>query len=206
MAKSGEKIGAQAEIYDREALETVTPYVDKMRREDLDYCLNAYREDFEAGNQALVAYVSQVLGLKTMIGVRVKEVEPGENVVQDDGLYWNKKKEVTIFHVKGQKPSLHKTIDTIAHELWHAKQHEEIEEGGERAQVYREEFAHQIDPEKDYAGYRNQMIEQEAFVFGRSVAERAEATVRARTKQEQVVSKGIGSKLKSLFGIGKNVA
>lgn len=205
MAGNKEKMGAQGEQYNREAIETVTPYVDKMRREDLDYCLNTYREDFEAGNQALAAYISQTLGLKTLISVKTKEVDSSDQV-KSDGQYWNHGKEITIFRVKGEKPSLRGTIDTIAHELWHAKQHEEVEEGGKRGTLYREEFTHPVDPREDYEGYRGQMIEQEAFVFGRSVAERAEATVRTRMKDEQVVSKGIGSRLKSLFGLGKNAA
>lgn len=203
MTVKQEKMGV--EQYNREAIETVTPYVDKMRREDLDYILGTYREDFEAGNQAMAAYVAQTLGLETLINVKTKEVESKDDV-KSDGQYWNHSKEITLFQVKGEKVSLSKTIDTIAHELWHAKQWEEVENGDKRGALYKEEFTHAVDPYEDYEGYRNQMVEQEAFIFGQSVAERAGATARMRMKDEQVVSKGIGSRLKSILGFGGKAA
>ena len=53
--------------------------------------------------------------------------------------------------------------DTIAHEMWHAHQHQcTLDPASEKGQEYQEGFDNYISPEYDFEGYENQMVEAEA--------------------------------------------
>ncbi len=53
--------------------------------------------------------------------------------------------------------------DTVAHEMWHAYQHQcALDPTNEKGREYQEGFDNYISPEYDFEGYENQMIEVEA--------------------------------------------
>jgi predicted SprT family Zn-dependent metalloprotease len=53
--------------------------------------------------------------------------------------------------------------DTVAHEMWHAHQHQcALDPSCEKGRDYQEGFDNYISPEYDYEGYQNQMVEAEA--------------------------------------------
>jgi len=53
--------------------------------------------------------------------------------------------------------------DTVAHEMWHAYQQQEISDPtSKKGREYQEGFENYISPEYDFEGYENQMVEAEA--------------------------------------------
>ena len=60
--------------------------------------------------------------------------------------------------------------DTIAHELYHAKQYDlTYDENSIFGEIYEKEFKGVQDPINNYAGYRAQLIEAEAHAFGTDI-------------------------------------
>lgn len=58
------------------------------------------------------------------------------------------------------------TADTVAHELWHAYQYERASNpSSPKDYEYLNNFENIIDPELDYEGYQDQLIESEARAF-----------------------------------------
>ncbi|MDR3183624.1 MAG: hypothetical protein LBT89_12040 [Planctomycetaceae bacterium] len=56
--------------------------------------------------------------------------------------------------------------DTVAHEMWHAYQHQcALDPASGRGHEYQEGFDNYISPEYDFEGYQNQMVEAEAREF-----------------------------------------
>lgn len=67
-------------------------------------------------------------------------------------------------------------VNTVAHEVRHALQYQHSQRSTDaKARKYQWEFAHPIDPDVDYEGYRNQLIEREARLSGESLEKDLEA-------------------------------
>ena len=63
--------------------------------------------------------------------------------------------------------------DTIAHEMWHAYQHQEaLDTSSEKGREYQEGFDNYISPEYDFEGYENQMVEAEAREYAQGFKDR----------------------------------
>lgn len=63
-----------------------------------------------------------------------------------------------------------KSVEMIAHEMWHAYQHNEVQNKGERAGIYKQKqkfTAEEIKDPTTYLKYIKQPIETEAYVFGK---------------------------------------
>ena len=63
--------------------------------------------------------------------------------------------------------------DTIAHEMWHAFQHQEAQDPtSEKGPEYLEGFDNYISPEYDFEAYENQMVEAEARDYAQGFKDR----------------------------------
>ena len=63
--------------------------------------------------------------------------------------------------------------DTIAHEMWHAHQHQcALDPASEKGREYQEGFDNYISPEYDFEGYENQMVEAEAREYAQGYRDR----------------------------------
>ena len=63
--------------------------------------------------------------------------------------------------------------DTVAHELWHARQYERSQNPRSKQDLmYAENFNDYITPEEDFEGYQSQILESEARAFANQIKER----------------------------------
>ena len=63
--------------------------------------------------------------------------------------------------------------DTVAHEMWHAYQQQcALDPTNERGREYQDGFNNYINPEYDFEGYQNQMVEAEAREFAQGFKDR----------------------------------
>ena len=63
--------------------------------------------------------------------------------------------------------------DTVAHELWHAYQHERASHPTTRLDaMYAANNADYIKPEDDFEGYQSQLVEAEARAFAQQIKDR----------------------------------
>ena len=66
--------------------------------------------------------------------------------------------------------------DTIAHELWHAYQHERAKNpSSEKDYLYQYGFENYISPQVDFTAYQDQLIEAEARAFAQQFKDRLRA-------------------------------
>lgn len=63
--------------------------------------------------------------------------------------------------------------DTVAHELWHAYQHQRAENPcTTKDQLYQYGFENYVSPEDDFTGYQEQLVEAEARAFAQQFKDR----------------------------------
>ncbi len=63
--------------------------------------------------------------------------------------------------------------DTIAHELWHAYQHERAENPtSTKDYLYKYGFDNYVRPEDDFSAYQDQLVEAEARAFAQQFKDR----------------------------------
>ncbi|MBR3256510.1 hypothetical protein IKG10_02490 [Candidatus Saccharibacteria bacterium] len=60
-------------------------------------------------------------------------------------------------------------LNTVAHEMWHAWQYHVVSSGGERSDIYSFNDRHYCPSEEDEKMYEGQIMEREAFYFGKTV-------------------------------------
>lgn len=60
-------------------------------------------------------------------------------------------------------------MGVLAHEMWHAYQEMKASYRNGKNHLYKYNNGHYIDSKDDYAGYRFQLVESEAFYFGDNV-------------------------------------
>ena len=110
--------------------------------------------------EKLKDYLSNKLDLKNPPSFVPYTADPGEF-----GGYSNSTNELLVNELALESNT--EAVDTVAHELWHARQHQLAAEATEpRHFQYQYQFENYIRPEDDFDGYESQLIEQEARAFG----------------------------------------
>lgn len=135
--------------------------------------------DIENGVEAVEEYFAEVLGLEKRPILR--EMKIADSTIANFALDGDTP--VIIYDLaKIKRKSVNELITTLGHENWHAFQHQEaMRENGERkvplerATCYVYNLMNYIDGKIDYYGYRNQLIEAEAFTFEEGIKTKMEA-------------------------------
>lgn len=79
----------------------------------------------------------------------------------------------TIYLNSNNLDNASETADTLSHEYRHCYQHTRAEKlENERDLAFKEGFDDYIQPEDDYAAYREQLVERDAWAYGTATAER----------------------------------
>lgn len=144
------------------------PILDEIKKKDILNIEKLYKTDgLEKADAALIDYLSDKFDLKntpsisyiTPIVETISGEKEGELVTL--GQFHESTNIIDL-------PSDYKAIGstdrmaTIAHELWHARQHEIASSDIERGRLYKMNFTHYIHSEDDFDGYRDQLVEKEA--------------------------------------------
>lgn len=129
-------------------------------------CRNGYRE--------LVDLLAGTLGIEAP-NIFFKTVSEEEKSKYPPAIYDDKKKCIGIVLSDGESywgtGKIIGPVKKIAHEMWHAYQHNEIDRHGIRASIYQDNFdnyirANRNSSNEDILAYLEQPIEVEAYVFG----------------------------------------
>ncbi|MBQ3261469.1 hypothetical protein IJH29_02340 [Candidatus Saccharibacteria bacterium] len=106
------------------------------------------------------SYFAKKFGVKRAPMVTL--VDEDDKGFAGQGAYNSHRNEITCRI--SESDSVAQILDTLAHETWHARQHESEDE------KYKDNFEYYCTAEMDYDGYRKQLVELEAFSVGEGVA------------------------------------
>lgn len=125
----------------------------------------AYETNREQGILSACQAVAEALSLQEIPEVVFKETD--STTLCGD----HKDKVITIYTHPKERPSFEEDMDTIAHECFHAYQHQCADTSQTKHDMlYKLNFDAYIISRMDYAGYRNQLVEAEAFSFGQCLS------------------------------------
>lgn len=113
----------------------------------------------------LVGFISDRLDIQHPPQISLeKPKSDGPKGYRTHGNYDHNNHLITIFEYRDRSTT--ELLSTIAHELWHAYQHEAADLGNE---VYATNCAHYVSAQLDYDTYYSQILEAEATTFGDTV-------------------------------------
>ena len=166
--QANERAVNKGEVYspDNKAVrETCDPYLDRIKQSDLSLILAAYKRDNKEGDRLFFALLVAVLGIKKP--PKLLYVEPQTNETTR-GKYTSRTNTVRIY--EGNIPDHYcQRMGVLSHEMWHAYQEMKASYRNGKNHLYRYNNDNYIKSEDDYAGYRSQLVESEAFYFGDKV-------------------------------------
>lgn len=126
-------------------------------------------ESFDDSVRNVVDYLSGLLNLNEKPQVTFCQYDPDGPL----GTFSNDSNEVIVYYSDPPKEYVDsETINTVAHEMWHAYQYQVCEDSHvsqknfKMAEQYNINYEHYIDGGLDYEGYYNQLVEVEARYFG----------------------------------------
>ena len=155
----------KTEVYSpsREAVrKACDPYLDKIRQPNLTQILASYKRGNKEGDQLFFILLVEVLGIKKP--PKLLYVEPQTNETTR-GKYVAKTNTVRIY--ESNIPDHYcQRMGVLAHEMWHAYQEMKASYRNGKNHLYKDNNGQYIDSQDDYAGYRSQLVESEAFYFG----------------------------------------
>lgn len=164
------------------------PFLKRVNMATLREIMKEHGNDFEVCCGEMVRYLSLILELKELPDI-IYEPEADDGTL---GSYSRFSNTITIHHAEnGNKNMTLNDINTIAHEMWHAYQHQvaDEEDEGLSPELYRKNFQDYVTAEEDYHGYRIQLVETEARMFAEQFTERS------TTRLERLKAKKIGRKI-----------
>ena len=144
--------------------------------EQADAVLDNFRED-KWSDLSLDEQKQSMTDLANYVTVDIGLNNPPEIVFRGDmpnGSYGGYNPETNTMEVnENMLDDSAEAADTIAHELWHARQQEAAgDPSNPRAAEYQEGFDNYISPEYDFEGYQNQMVEAEARDYAQGFKDR----------------------------------
>lgn len=163
--QANERAVNKAEVYspdNRAVRQACDPYLDGIRQSDLTQIIAAYKRGNKEGDQLFFVLLVEVLGIKKP--PKLLYVEPQNNETTR-GKYTAKTNTVRIY--ESNIPNHYcQRMGVLAHEMWHAYQEMKASYRNGKNHLYKYNNGHYIDSKDDYAGYRSQLVESEAFYFG----------------------------------------
>ncbi len=180
------------EEYYAEETEAITEeVVEKISEEQLKEIVKAYEKNPREGDNVLMESLLPVLGLEDFPPSIIYDSSTNK---KEDGAYRREEHAIIVYEQKigkrgskknmilsaseGAKPTIFTRMGVIAHELWHA--HQYVGEGvsEEKREKYIKNFVYYMSASNDeyknasYSEYRHQLIEEEAWAFGKKMKER----------------------------------
>ena len=166
--QANERAVNKTEVYspdNRTVRQACEPYLDRIRQSDLSQILAAYKRDDKEGDQLFFALLVAVLGIKKP--PKLLYVEPQTNETTR-GKYTSRTNTVRMY--EGNIPDYYcQRMGVLAHEMWHVYQEMKASYMDGKNHLYKYNNKNYIDSKDDYAGYRSQLVENEAFYFGDAV-------------------------------------
>ncbi len=177
------------ENVDKERItQTTSEFLEKLSEKQIDQMIDAYvnvaakwrkrseteREQmWSAADQQVLKIISESLNL-TYANSLVYVKRPDKKWA---GLYRHRPKEVVINRAHIKPGNITGSIETIAHELWHGRQHEEADladgQDDSMANLYKLNYREYIKLEVDRKGYQEQLVEVEASDYSTKVWRKA---------------------------------
>ncbi len=163
--QANERAVNKAEVYspdNRAVRQACDPYLDGIRQSDLTQIIAAYKRGNKEGDHLFFVLLVEVLGIKKPPKLIYVEPEVDETA---RGKYTAKTNTVRIY--ESNIPDHYcQRMGVLAHEMWHAYQEMKASYRNGKNHLYKYNNGHYIDSKDDYAGYRSQLVESEAFYFG----------------------------------------
>lgn len=142
------------------------PYLEKLRRTDLSQIVAAYKRNFREGDQLFRPLLAEVLSIENLPSLMYVNRDEGDPNLR--GQYLSRSNIVKI--IEGNIPNrYYERMAILAHEMWHAYQHMKTGHQNGRNHLYKYNWDNYIKSNDNYAAYRSQLIESEAFYFGNTV-------------------------------------
>jgi predicted SprT family Zn-dependent metalloprotease len=183
--KTGADLNAKAgDALEHGATETTTEQagenLNDTGTEHLDALLDNFHES-NWGDLSLEDQKQSMTDLATFVASDTGNENPPEIVFRDDmpdGSYGGYNPESNKIEInENMLDDSTEAADTIAHEMWHAHQHQCAQDpANERAAEYQEGFDNYISPEYDFEAYQNQMVEAEARDYAQGFTDKLGAT------------------------------
>jgi predicted SprT family Zn-dependent metalloprotease len=144
--------------------------------EQLDSMLDNFKED-NWSDLSLEEQKESISGLADYVAADTGNENPPEVAFREDmadGSYGGYNPETNKIEINvNMLDDSAEAADTIAHEMWHAHQHQcALDPTSEKGQEYQEGFDNYISPEYDFEGYENQMVEAEAREYAQGFKDR----------------------------------
>ena len=158
----------RSDIYaptDEKIIHTMEPFSELIRQSSEEILkLGAKLEGGEIPGESvssLVRFFSEVYGVQEAPAIEL--IEDGDA----DGSYSHADNKILLKYTADGKNSIADIADTIAHETWHAFQHQ----CKNSREDYRINFNNYYRSSMDYDAYCNQLVEKEAYLIGDMVGE-----------------------------------
>jgi predicted SprT family Zn-dependent metalloprotease len=150
--------------------------LNKFSKENIDNVLDNFQES-SWNDLSLEDQKQSMRDLADYVVAETGNKNPPEIVFRDDmedGSYGGYNPESNTMEVNANMlDDSAEAADTIAHELWHAHQHQcALDPTSEKGHEYQEGFDNYISPEYDFEGYQNQMVEAEAREYAQGFKDR----------------------------------
>jgi len=144
--------------------------------EQLDSVLDNFQES-KWGDLSLEEQQQSMVNLADCVAADTGNENPPEIVFRDDmgeGTYGGYNPETNTMEINvNMLDDSGEAADTIAHEMWHAHQHQcTLDPASEKGQEYQDGFDNYISPEYDFEGYQNQMVEAEARDYAQGIKDK----------------------------------
>lgn len=110
----------------------------------------------------LAKFIARDMGIDDVPNIKYYNADPDKNGSISYGYYDPNDNSIHI-NLYSMDDSL-ELVDTLAHEMTHARQYQWIKNGVDNDITY--SFRNYVDPDSDYVAYRNQPCESEAFANG----------------------------------------
>jgi predicted SprT family Zn-dependent metalloprotease len=160
--------------------EDLNKYSKDAGSEQLDSVLDNFKED-NWNDLSLEDQKQSMTHLADCVASDTENENPPEIVFRADmadGSYGGYNPETNTMEInENMLDNSAEAADTIAHEMWHAHQHQcVLDPASEKGQEYQEGFDNYISPEYDFEGYENQMVEAEAREYAQGFKDKLKGT------------------------------
>lgn len=195
-----DKINDNPDIYgavdDAEIEHATDEILEKIPEKRLAEIAHIYEKDPQKGDRLLLETLMPLLGLENnqptlTYGVIKRKQEKGhynrfkheiticeENITDDNPDDESAKRPIfSLFKSKKPRNITYMRMNIIAHEIWHAHQWAGTNVDKDRKSKYQSNFVYYLDGRTGYLGYRNQLIEKEAFRFGEKIETRSRKAI-----------------------------
>ena len=173
---------AITKIAKKEFASFMDPFVKNFSEGNIREIDSAFDVSYVAGNEVAVDIFADLLHIKRPDVAYIPERQSnGERTLP---CYDQRTGKIYIPNRQEDDDSIVNKVDKIAHEMWHAYQHQTIKNNGRRSDIYRNNFANYRPPERGVKEYFCQPVELEAYTFGSRIIDKFFTTVLYREIQE----------------------